>query len=547
MYRSIKFSGTQGEGVDTVGEIMGAILHNMGYWIYGYRNFSSRIKGGYSSYEVTFAEYPVRVKKSNPDILVCLSPEGLARDYKSVAIDGIALVDERLNAAAGGNVVVLPFSKYAKDGPGEVYKWIIALGSVAGHLSLDPVAIKMLLTEMFSRKGENTIQKNIEALEIGLALTFSHKTLAKPLGERLGVNPVPLGNRRLIRGSDAIAEAALATGCNFTSGYPISPASEVFEYLAREFKDERGTAIQTEDEISALGMAIGASFAGATSMVTTSGPGLSLMVEGIGLAFMARIPVVLVNVQRSGPSTGMPSKHEQSDIELSLAGSHGDVSPLVFSPSSLEEMFQDLPQAFLMAEKHRTPVIFLTDFAMMVSRASIEDVQIPRVSLQELKGQRALPGSEGKMHHLTGNQAGHNGLPTELAHVRKELFNKHLEGLPLDIQDSFYYLGGGHELLIIAIGSARGAVEMAIKELKNGVSAIFPRVISPLPTKALAPLIEKHSKVLVIDGNAKGQLLKLFKTYFDPHDKFYSLKKYDGEPFTPEEVLLRAKEVLTID
>ena len=186
----------------------------------------------------------------------------------------------------------------------------------------------------------------------------------------------------------------------FRSGYPISPASEVFEYLAREFKDELGTAIQTEDEISALGMAIGASYAGATSMVTTSGPGFSLMVEGIGLAFMSQVPVVLVNVQRSGPSTGMPSKHEQSDIELSLAGSHGDVSPLVFAPSSLEEIYHDLPKAFMMAEKHRTPVIFLTDFAMMISRATIEDVDIPPVPLQELKVQRALPGSKeiGRAH-----------------------------------------------------------------------------------------------------------------------------------------------------
>jgi 2-oxoglutarate ferredoxin oxidoreductase subunit alpha len=206
-----------------------------------------------------------------------------------------------------------------------------------------------------------------------------------------------------------------------------------------------------------------------------------------------------------------------------------------------------LPRAFYLAEKHRTPVIFLTDFAMMVSRASIAEVPAAVLPLAEARRERALPGQEGKMHHLTGNQRGRSGLPTELTKDRLEFFDKRLATLPQEVEESFSLVEGGKELLIVATGSIRGAVEVALRELKGQASALLPRILSPLPVRELQPVIDQHERVLVLDSNAKGQLLKLLRTNFCSHHKFSALKKYDGEPFTPEEIVKRAREVLLYD
>ena len=523
---------------------MTAVLHAAGYWVYGYRNFSSRIKGGYASVEIAFGETPLRVKRESQDVLVFLGADGWERDAREVHAGVLALADHQLTTPTTGGVAFFPFVQAAMEGPGRIHQWIVALGTLAACLGIAQEAFAKPLSAVFARKGEAVLAKNVSALAIGYELAAGREELACSIRAVLSRTPKTRAAVKLVRGSDAVAEAALAAGCNFIASYPISPTSEVFSHLVRAFQTGRGVAIQSEDEISAIDMAIGASYAGATAMVATSGPGLSLMVEGIGLASATEVPLVVVNAQRVGPSTGMPTKHEQSDLNLSLAGGHGDVLPLVFSPSSLEEIYLDLPHAFYCAEKYRRPVIFLTDSALMTARASVGEVTCPQYAMAAIKETRAIPGTAGRLHHRSGNQLGTRGLPTEVAASRREVFDQRLKMWPEEIDDSFTLLSSGQEMLIVAIGSSRGAVEIALVELEGRVSAIFPRVLAPLPAKALAQHLKQYEKILVLDGNAQGQLLNLFKAHFPCHDRLLSLKKYDGEPFTPSEIIACVKEVL---
>lgn len=519
------------------------VLHKLGFWVYGYRNFSSRIKGGYSSHEITFGEEPARVKKNKNDILICLAKEGWDRDLQNLSESGIALVDEDILGETVERIMGFPFKKKAKEGPGEIYKWVMALGTLCNYLGISDTIFEGVIEEYFISKGQKVADNNLTAFEEGQKLYQGNNGLPRILPFTFEYKG-GLSERRLTKGSDAVAESALSAGCSFISGYPISPASEVFEYLALEFKDDKGNAIQTEDEIAAIDMAIGASYGGATAMVSTSGPGFSLMAEGIGLSYMTEVPVVVVNAQRSGPSTGMPTKHEQSDIDFALTGGHGDLMPLVFCPSSVEEIYEDLPRAFFMAEKHRIPVIFLTDFAMMLSRASIKDVKPLKVPMENIKKDRIVPGMEGKMFHRTANQFGDNGLPTDLPHIRNKMVERRLADFPKEMEDSFTYIEDGDDLLIIATGSTRGAVEIVQQNLKGRISALYPRVLSPFPLEALGTILKKFEKILVLDNNIKGQILNLLKKNYDFHYKFDSLRRFDGEPFGTIEIMKKVMEVV---
>ncbi|MBT9153937.1 MAG: 2-oxoglutarate oxidoreductase subunit KorA [Firmicutes bacterium] len=540
MHYCIKLSGTQGDGVDTVGEILALALHAAGYWVYAYRNFSSRIRGGYSSHEIVIADSPVRAKKQHPDVLVCIGEDGWSRDAQTVSDSSLVLADTSLHLAASAQCFSLPFTDTARAASQVQHKWIVALGAVGALLGLAESELEVPVAAALAHKGEGIIAGNLRALKAGYVLA-PHLVLPLPppsQGTRLEA-------RRLVSGVQAVAEAALACGCDFTAGYPISPATGVFEHLARHLPV--GRAVQTEDEIAAVDMAIGASYAGATALVATSGPGLSLMIEGIGLAFATKTPLVIVNGQRSGPSTGMPTKHEQSDLALALAGGHGDVSAPVFCPSSVEEIYTDLPAAFHAAELYRTPVIFLTDLGLMLARASMHPVTIDATPIRNAKEGRVIPGISGKMFHVSGNQMGATGLPTEMPAQRQAQFSARLKMIPSELPSGLTYIEGGEELLVIAIGSTRGAVEAAVANFPGRVSAVFPRVLKPFPTKALAALLTRHKKYLILDANATGQLLQIFRSHFACHERFVSRFRYDGEPFMPAEVAKYIAEVLAND
>ncbi|HSL93254.1 MAG TPA: 2-oxoacid:acceptor oxidoreductase family protein [Bacillota bacterium] len=545
MHYCIKLAGIQGEGVDTVGELLSAYLHAKGFHVYAYRNFTSRIRGGYSSHEIAFGSEQIRSKQAIVNLLIALDREGLRRDLGLVSEAGLVIADEEAIGEQHPGLLAFPIVSKAKEGPGSIFKWTMALGVMGALLDIPQEEWHPILAAAFERKGEKVINTNIEALNLGYGLASDTAIAASPLPDIGPARGQTRAGSRLIQGSEAIVESALAVGCDFTAGYPISPASEVFSLLAREF-EPGGTrrAVQTEDEISAVFMAIGASYAGATPLVATSGPGLSLMVEGIGLASMTRTPLAIVDAQRTGPSTGMPTKHEQSDLSLALAGGHGDVRPLVVAPSCLEDIFTDLPRAFSLAEEYRSPVIFLTDFALMSARTDVESVQARTVDLSTVR-RRPLPGAPDTMFHSTGNQQGADGLPTDLPKARKAYMLERMQQLnKAPAGENFTHVSSGKDVLIVCLGSTRGAVESAWPEIESVASALYLRLLSPLPTAELGIIFSAYEHILVLDCNASGQLLDLLRSGFSQHRRFTSARRFDGEPFIADDVVKAVREAI---
>ena len=299
------------------------------------------------------------------------------------------------------------------------------------------------------------------------------------------------------------------------AAYPITPSSEIMEYLIKRLPDFGGTVVQTEDEIAAISMVIGANFGGVRALTASAGPGLSLMTEAIGLSGMTETPAVIVDTQRGGPSTGLPTKQEQSDINAMIYGTHGEIPKIVIAPSTVEECFYDTIQAFNLADRYQCPVILLSDLALSLGKQTVEPLDYDRIQIdrgelvtdsEELKelenselfkryelteegiSPRVLPGVKNGLHHVTGVEHDETGRPSELALNRKKMMEKRLRKLSqgIEFQDPVY-IHAKHtqpDLLIVGINSTRGVIQEGMERLeKNGVqsqpSAHSPAVAIP--------------------------------------------------------------------
>jgi len=379
-------------------------------------------------------------------------------------------------------------------------------------------------------------------------------------------------------GNDAIALGAVAAGCRFMPAYPITPASEVMEYLIKKLPKLGGTVIQTEDEIAAITMAIGANFAGARSLTASAGPGLSLMMEAIGLAGITETPVVIVNTQRGGPSTGMPTKIEQSDVNAMIYGTHGDIPKVVITPSTVEECFYDAVEAFNIAEEYQLPVILMTDLTLSLGKQTVvpfdySQVEIRRGKLlvgQELPEKeqndlfkryevtedgvspRVIPGQKYGLHHVTGVEHDQTGRPSENAANRIQQMDKRMrkmEGV-LKMFKNPVTADAPHndaDVLVVGINSTIGTIQEAKGRLeKDGMKVNHAqiRLLHPFPAEEMKALVDKAKKVVVVEHNAQAQVTNLLKQHIGNAEKIESVLKYDGNPFLPKEIYAEVKELV---
>lgn len=339
---SWKAGGQQGEGLESLGEIFAAALCSLGYDVYGYRQFSSRIKGGHTSYKLRIANHPVATIASSCNLLIAMDPDTLEVDAPELTAEGILVTDSAWLEGKKPKVrtVALSWNELSKADGKTLPKNILALGITAALLGIDTVKLLPLLEKQYGRKGAEVMETNRLALETGYEYIKNnyHDLLAAFTMPELE-NPQP---KLFMLGNEAVALGALTSGAKFMSAYPITPSSEIMEYMVKYAPAEGGVMLQTEDEISACTMAIGAAHAGARAFTATAGPGLSLMAEAIGLAEMTETPLVVIDTQRGGPSTGLPTKHEQSDLMAAIYNTHGDTAKIVISPSSIEESFTTL-------------------------------------------------------------------------------------------------------------------------------------------------------------------------------------------------------------
>ncbi|NSL51109.1 2-oxoacid:acceptor oxidoreductase subunit alpha [Calidifontibacillus erzurumensis] len=574
---SWKVGGQQGEGIESTGEIFAITLNRLGYYLYGYRHFSSRIKGGHTNNKIRVSTSQVLSISDDLDILVAFDQETIDVNFHELREGGVVIADSKFNPTIPENAKVafysVPFTEIATELGTSLMKNMVAVGASCAILELDVEAFREVVEEIFGRKGQQVVEKNMEAIQKGYEYiktqaggSLSTMKLAKADGKK----------RMFMIGNDAIALGFVAGGCRFMSAYPITPASEIMEYLIKKLPEFGGTVIQTEDEIAACTMAIGANYGGVRAITASAGPGLSLMMEAIGLAGMTETPLVVVDTQRGGPSTGLPTKVEQSDLMQMIYGTHGEIPKIVLAPSTVEEAFYDAIEALNLAEEYQCPVILLTDLQLSLGKQTVEPLDYSRIQIRRGKfdlnaelvadgtdgnykryivtedgiSPRVVPGMKNGLHHMTGVEHNEIGRPSEAAKNRQIQMDKRLRKLNNIKLDNAVYKNVKHDeadVLVIGFNSTRGGIEEAMARLENDgvkVNHAQIRLIHPFPVDEIKPLVDSAKKVVVVEHNGTGQLAQILKLNVGNHDKVESVLKYDGNPFLPSEIYNRIKELL---
>ncbi|AOM83116.1 2-oxoacid:acceptor oxidoreductase subunit alpha [Salisediminibacterium beveridgei] len=575
---SWKVGGQQGEGIESTGEIFSMALNRKGYYLYGYRHFSSRIKGGHTNNKIRVSTYDINSISDDLDILVAFDQETIDVNHHELVNGAVVLADSKftpkLPEGSTAHLYPVPFTEIASELGTSLMKNMVAVGSSAALLGLSSDIFYSVVEQIFAKKGSSVVEKNMDAIRAGM------KYFEESREESLGDYKLQEGdgnNRLFMIGNDAIALGALAGGARFMPAYPITPASEIMEYLIKKLPEYGGTVIQTEDEIAACTMAIGANYTGVRTLTASSGPGLSLMMEAIGLSGITEIPLVIVDTQRGGPSTGLPTKQEQSDVLAMIHGTHGEIPKVVMAPSSVEEGFYDAVEAFNIAEEYQVPVILMTDLALSLGKQSVnqlnyDEIEIRRGKLlnEELpeleKGQyfsryevtpdgispRPIPGMKNGLHHVTGVEHNEEGKPSESPLNRQAQMDKRLRKLNT-LKDTFrnpikkYENHEEADLLVIGINSTRGTIQEMIPRLeKDGIKVNHGqlRLLHPFPSEELQSMIDKVKKVVVIENNATGQVRQLVKLNTNAGE-VKSILKYDGNPFLPAELHKQCKELFS--
>ncbi|MFB6466718.1 2-oxoacid:acceptor oxidoreductase subunit alpha [Cytobacillus sp. Hz8] len=572
---SWKVGGQQGEGIESTGEVFSIALNRLGYYLYGYRHFSSRIKGGHTNNKIRVSTKQVRSISDDLDILVAFDQETIDLNYKELHVGGIIIADSKFDPKkpedTEAGMYAVPFSQMATELGTSLMKNMVAIGATSAILDLDIQVFEEVVKEIYGKKGQQVVDKNMKAIAAGFDF----------MKEKLGTTTPQMhldkadGKKRLFMiGNDAIALGAIAGGCRFMAAYPITPASEIMEYLIKKLPALGGTVIQTEDEIAACTMAIGANYGGVRTITASAGPGLSLKMEAIGLSGITETPLVIVDTQRGGPSTGLPTKQEQSDLMAMIYGTHGEIPKIVLAPSTVEEAFYDAAEAFNLAEEYQCPVIVLSDLQLSLGKQTVEPLDYNKIEIRrgklvkdelpeiENKGYfkryevtedgvspRVIPGMKNGIHHVTGVEHDETGKPSESAANRNAQMNKRFRKVENIRFNTPVYKNAPHDeadLLLIGFNSTRGAIEEAMIRLENDgikVNHAHIRLIHPFPTDELLPLVKSAKKVAVIENNATGQLANIIKMNVGNAEKIHKLLKYDGNPFLPHEIHTKSKEL----
>jgi len=573
---SWKIGGQQGEGVESTDRIFSTALNRLGYYLYGYRHFSSRIKGGHTNNKIRISTKPIRAISDDLDILVAFDQETIDLNSHELRKGGVIVADAKFNPVVPEGVDArlfpVPITAIAEELGTSLFKNMVASGASWALLGLPLEVFNKAVEEEFGRKGPAIVEKNVEAVRRGAEFVLE---LAGGSLSDFQLEPSDGKAKLFMIGNDAIALGAVVGGCRFMPAYPITPASEIMEYLVKTLPKFGGTVIQTEDEIAAVTMAIGANYGGVRALTASAGPGLSLMMEAIGLAGMTETPVVIVDTQRGGPSTGLPTKQEQSDINAMIYGTHGEIPKIVIAPSTVEECFYDAIEAFNLAEKYQCPVIIVTDLQLSLGKQTAESLELDKIKIDRgalLTGElpaleenklfkryeftedgvspRVVPGMKNGLHHVTGVEHDQEGRPSESPVNRKKMMDKRLKKLESVRITNPIHIDAPHEtpdVLIIGMSSLGGTIDEARGRLAaEGITSnhMTVRQLFPFPTDLVQPYLEKAKKVVVVENNATGQLADQIKLRVGYADKVKNFLKYDGTPFLPSEIHSGCKELL---
>jgi len=564
-----RVGGEGGEGVISTGELLTVALARAGYEIYTFRTYPAEIKGGHANYQVRASGQLLLSYGAKVDVLLAFNEEAYQKHVGDVHPGGVVIFDADSFTPPSADSLIyysIPLTSLATEKIGvKLTKNIVALGVCAQLFDIPLETFEALLREKFTRKGEAVVQKNLQALHVGA----DYVTQQQKRDEiRMGRGPRQT-KELVLSGNESLALGAIAAGCRIYAGYPITPATDIMEFLARELPKLGGYVVQTEDEIAALGVVLGASFAGKKAMTATSGPGFSLMTEMLGLAVAAEIPAVVVDVQRVGPSTGMPTKTEQGDFYVACYGGHGSCPRIVMALTSVEDCFYGIMRAFNIAEQFQMPVVVLSDASLGHRKATVpvpDPSRVPvlerrRPSAEELVAYKryrftpdhvspmSIPGMEGGGYVAEGLEHDEVGYPAASNHENHlQLTGKRygkFKAVEAIANDLVRQYGEPHpEIGIIGWGSTEGvireAVQMAVDQ-GYSVGALHPKILYPQPLAKLRNFIEGTKAIIIPEVNYTGQFATSLRKRF-AYD-FVQLNKCIGLPFTPKEVFDKIEEV----
>lgn len=557
---TVKVGGEAGQGIQTVGDLLARVCHGCGLYVLAVNDFESRIRGGHSFLQLRISDRPVAAPDHRVHLLVALSPGTLDMHLSELAEDGLAIFDSQ-EQAPGGNVVSIAVTDMARKAGGSIMANTVAAGACLSLLGAPDSLLENVLKTQFQAKKSGVLENNLKAAQSGVqavagidfapAFVWPEK---KPIG-------------KLLSGAKILALGALAADCRFAAFYPMSPATDIMASLTG-FEDRAPLVVeQAEDEIAAVNMVIGASFAGVRAMTATSGGGFALMAEGLGLAGITETPIVIVNSQRPGPATGLPTRTAQADLRFVLHAAQDEFPRFVFAPINLNDGFETMGRAFALADKYQVPAIVLTDqyFNDSVNIAqktltapeSVERHIVTDADMDDPKAYRryeitdsgisprALPCAGQALVMVSGNEHQQDGhisetIPDRIGQVDKR-FRKlaAMEGEIRPPQTEH----PDSRVLLVGWGSAAGAIHESVEMLRSeGMDAggVYFTDIWPFPQQAAEQILGRCERFYMVEQNVSAQLGGLIRE--KTGQKFYqAVLKYDGRPFFPFEIARRVK------
>lgn len=574
MRKSVEWmvGGQQGEGIDSTGDIFSKALVRSGYFSSTFKHFMSRIKGGHTNYKIRATTEMNFYSGEKIDILLCLDKETLPLHETSLSESAVVIREgSEINIIKSSDfdyvIAEIPLSKIASDLGNPLAKNMVALGMSAALCGLSNEVFYSLIEEIFEKKSKEIIQSNIKSVEKGYELVSTY--LSSYIVPLETVSPT---DTLFISGNEATAFGSLMAGCRYLSAYPITPASEVMEWLSQELPSVGGTVMQVEDEIAGICFAIGASYAGARAMTSTSGPGLSLKTEALGMAAMAEVPIVIVNSQRGGPSTGLPTKHEQSDLQHMIYGTHGEIPRIVLYPATIQDAFYVASEAFNLADTYQCPVIIALDLGLSMNKMTVPSFDISEVEINRGKllsqeevnsigethfkryrftedgiSPRPIPGQINGVHTTSSNEHNELGYISEDTENRVKMMNKRMEKInTASLKECLKISNPEAEVLLVGMGSTFGVIQETIEYLKNeglAVGHVHIQQIHPLPVEKLESIFG-DKKIITVENNYNGQLLNWLRQHLPIHKNSHTITQFDGNPFAVSDVINKVKGLL---
>lgn len=552
----VRFAGEGGQGLVTSSDGLAQAASNVGYHVQTFITFPSQILGGPTWAQARISTTPILSAGDSLDVLVAFNEEAYNTHSGEVSEEGVIIYNTGdFEPESKGNSFGMDFAEIAKSTGNARAENMVVLGALSFLAGMPMKILEEFVTERFTRgraNDEQVVSSNIEALSKGFEV-------AEKSGFRLGELAPPIrpeGDQILINGNEAIAIGAVAGGLETYIGYPISPATSILVWMERNHGGEGKITYQASSEIESINGVLGAGFAGKKAMSATAGPGLSLMGEGLGLAWMAEIPLVIANIQRGGPSTGLPTKTEQSDLLVSLTPGHGDVSMPVIAPGTVEECFYAAVMALNWAERYQGPVILLSEHMLSERRQNIPK---PDLSKLKIENRQTYDGSNGYLRYegaelspmpipgrpgsyvANGSEHDAYGDTTHHAEHHVRLTHRRFGKLKLLENESYESRNTDASVVIMPWGGSKGPGQAAYEQLEAegmDIGWYYTMFLNPLP-KALLEELKEKELVIVPELNYMGQFSSVLRMQ---GVKAESITQYTGLPFKVAELVQRISD-----